>query len=154
MTPYEAPEVNSAGIPLKKPINMITPPLKDPSSSAHQPPQQVSGDPSESHRSWLKIIVAIVVVAGIVGGIAIFGAFGASVLFAPPEISWPYLMFFLASSINSATVFTPSVLETPMNIGCVINKPTGLKSFGNSMGRLGDTPAAPLMARKVEEAGT
>ena len=34
-----------------------------------------------------------------VGGIAIFGAFGASVLCAPPEISWPYLMFFLASSI-------------------------------------------------------
>ena len=34
-----------------------------------------------------------------VGGIAIFGAFGASVLCAPPEISWRYLMFFLASSI-------------------------------------------------------
>lgn len=34
-----------------------------------------------------------------VGGIAIFGAFGASVLCAPPEIQWSYLMFFLASSI-------------------------------------------------------
>ncbi len=67
--------MNSAGLPLKKPINMITPPLEDPSSSAHQPPQQVSGDPSESHRSWLKIIVTIVVVAGIVGGVAIFNGF-------------------------------------------------------------------------------
>ena len=34
-----------------------------------------------------------------VGGIAIFGAFGVSVLCAPAEVSWPYLMFFLASTI-------------------------------------------------------
>lgn len=42
-------------------------PLEDPNPSAHQTP--------EPRRSWLKITVAIAVVCGIIGGVAIFNGF-------------------------------------------------------------------------------
>ena len=61
---------------------------------------------------------------------------------------WPG--FFLARSISSGSVETPSVGLTPMNIGCKAMMPTGRKSWGSLTGIFGATLG---IATKVERLG-